>query len=575
MRPNRAVKRSDSIEANGFTAVVGNQNYDKGVMEVKRGKLFSIITVILLIGALFTACSESSKTKSVQSTGKTEPQMTKAPDNLNATDYPIVKKPITLKMMGISNSMQAPWDKMVIFQDLEKKTNIHFEFSNAPAASFQEKKNLAFASNDLPDIFFGADIEVPDQVNYGSQGALIPLEKLIDQYAPNIKKLLEDRPEIRKTITASDGHIYALPSINDEPRGRMPKVWINSDWMNALKLQMPNSTDELYNILKAFKDKDPNGNSKPDEIPLTFYSKEGLNGLRFGLLANFGLLDSRIGAKDDKVYYAPMRDEYKQYLTFMNKLFKEKLIDQEAFTQTTQQMTAKGNAGTLGVFEGAAPFLVVKMDDNTKYLSLPPLTSPTNSQKQWPINSGIRTGEFAITKNNKFPEATMRWVDYFYSDEGGRYMFIGPEGMAWNWDSSKTTWTKTTAPSPFKNPEEYRGSITPNMGTMTPGVVPNSFMSKFGFPPAQHIIGQVQKNYVPNIKLQFPTVFLTPDEQSKVNAVITDIQTYAEQMEAKFIIGNEPISNWDNYIGTLKKMGIENVVNIYQVAYDKWKSSKN
>ena len=199
--------------------------------------------------------------------------------------------------MGAKAAIHGPWEDMVLFKEMEEMTNIHFNFNTPPAANYQEAKNLAFASQQLPDVFFNAGLTPDDEVTYGGQGYLVPLEGLIEKYAPNFNKLMNDNPEIKKSITTVDGHIYALPLIIDEPRAFVPsRLWLNGDWMESLGIMTePTTTDELYELLKRFKNEDPNKNGKNDEIPI---SSEKLGGFQSVLLPAFGLLGREVEVKD-------------------------------------------------------------------------------------------------------------------------------------------------------------------------------------------------------------------------------------------------------------------------------------
>lgn len=110
---------------------------------------------------------------------------------------PIFDEPITLTMMGSKATIQGEWKNMHFFQDMEKLTNIKFEYKEVPSDAFVQKKNLAFASMELPDIFFAGRLTETDEVTYGNAGLLIPLEDLIDKYAPNLKKLMDENPNIK------------------------------------------------------------------------------------------------------------------------------------------------------------------------------------------------------------------------------------------------------------------------------------------------------------------------------------------------------------------------------------------
>ncbi|RKN85179.1 extracellular solute-binding protein [Paenibacillus ginsengarvi] len=495
-----------------------------------------------------------------------------APKNFNAENYPIVNDKITLNMMGAKAAIHGPWNEMALFKEMEKMTNIHFEFNTPPAANYQEAKNLAFASRQLPDVFFNAGLTPDDEVTYGSQGYLIPLEGLIEKYAPNFKKRMEANPDIKKSITAMDGHIYSLPLIIDQPRAFVPnRFWINGEWMESLGItKVPQTTDELYELLKAFKNGDPNKNGKADEIPMSNVKLNNFDGV---LLPAFGLLGREVEVKDGKVRYNPVQPNYKEYLAYLNKLFSEKLLDGEMFVQTSQQMAAKGNSNQLGVFAGSAPDLVLKVakpEDNLKHPMLGPLTSPVSSEKLALRASNIRRGTFAITNQNKNPEATIRWVDYLYSDEGSRLGFLG---NSYKWlDDAKTKWTFVSPEG--VNAEEYRGKLTPDVGGQLPLIKERDFDSKRDNGKAPDYNKMVLDKLDPFAKRDYPDVYFSNEEQKRLNVVKTDIKTYVDQMEAKFIVGQEPLTKWDDYVNTIKKMGLDEMLKIYQDAYDRWNKTK-
>src|SRR5690606_3817922 len=144
-----------------------------------------------------------------------------------------VDEKITLSMFG-PNVGVAKWEDMKFFQEMEKKTNIAFKFNTPPNESFETQKNLLFASNELPDVFYAAALTNSDVTKYSEQGLLVPLEDLIDEYAPNIKAMLEQYPDIKKTITALDGHIYTLPAVDRTLPWNIHPMWYNGDFLEAL-----------------------------------------------------------------------------------------------------------------------------------------------------------------------------------------------------------------------------------------------------------------------------------------------------------------------------------------------------
>ncbi|MHA6480925.1 extracellular solute-binding protein [Paenibacillus sp. strain BS8-2] len=548
----------------------------------KTGKL--LLTSMLMLSILAAGCSNANQNGSNANNqeGSANGQNGNAANadkeipNFNATGFPLVTDKITLKMMGSKAPIQGEWNQLSIFKKMEELTNISFTFDTPVAANYEEKKKLAFASGQIPDVFFGANLTPSDEVNFGEQGILIPLENLIKEYAPTIEKLLNDDPNIRRSITATDGHIYALPQIT-AGFGLYPKLWINKKWMDNLGLEEPKTIDDLYTVLKAFKEKDPNQNGQADEIPM---SGHGLD-IRQAIEAAYGLNPNgnieNVEVKDGKVVYSPIEEGYQKYLTFMHKLYAEELLDSESFSQTPQQVVAKGQEGKLGSFNSAGPFLIVGVDKNYDYVQLKPLTSELSSEPIWPLNSPIRRGAFAITNKNKNPEATIRWVDYLYTEEGSIMMAQGVEGQDFEYTAEGGF--QMNIPEGMNSQEFKAGMVSPDAGTVVP--LDRRTVDEIGKigtekanPTNFFIRNQTEERLMPYGKETYPNVYFTNEEQDRLNTLMADIRTYTEQMEAKFVAGTEPLTKWDSYVATLKDMGVDEYVSIYQAAYDRWKDAK-
>ena len=212
-----------------------------------------ILTVVLCLGLLLTA------------------SLPGLAADFNATGYPIVDETLTLTFVAPKAPLAPNYDEMELIQRLEAETNVQIIWENIPEADYQTAKNLILASGDLPDAFYKADFTDYDLITYGQAGLIIPLEDLIEEYAPNVKALFEQRPELRSMVTAPDGHIYSLPRAEEMGLVSTPFfLSINTTWLERLGLEMPETLEEFANVLRAFRDQDPNGNGIQDEIPFSF-----------------------------------------------------------------------------------------------------------------------------------------------------------------------------------------------------------------------------------------------------------------------------------------------------------------
>lgn len=325
--------------------------------------------------------------------------------------------------------------------------------------------------------------------------------------------------------------------------------------------------------MKRFKEEDPNGNGQADEIPLLDVKMESS---RPWLLAAFGIKEWGIEENNGKVRYAPMEEAYKEYLTYMHKLYEEGLLDSETFSQSDEQKKAKGQDSRIGVFPDWYSFFTTG-EPEEEAVGNPmfyPLTNDDSREPVIPLGHGMSRGAFSISESNPNPEASIRWIDYFYSKEGFEYLNMGPEGHLWEWeDEEEGTKQKLDTPEGYESSEDYRGSLTPDYGITTPSL--RNDLDSLGEDTQfeQFIKEETAEKIEPFGEIGYPLVYLTKEEQKEVNNIEVDLNSYVEQMEAKFITGVEPLSNWDNYVDTIEKMNIKRYVEIYQDAYNRWKEN--
>lgn len=563
-------------------------------MDLNKKKWVLLLLVFIMIVSMAAGCSTSDGTvqnddapeesaaavqESDAAAEETDaPAEETSPDGMNLTGYPIAKEMITLKMMGAKNVLHGEWNDMLLFKEYEKKTNIHIEWTTVPQETFAERRNIVLATNDLPDVFYRGLLNPADEVNYGSQGIFIPLNDLIDKYAPNIKAMFERFPDVEKSITAPDGNIYTLPQAIDYLLPRVnTKPYINKKWLDQVNLSVPTTTEEYYQVLKAFKEKDPNGNGKPDEIPwsgnkffLIMNAMRGAWGLGTagGKIENFDL-DSA-----GNVRFYPTDIRYKEMLEYFAKLYAEGLLDKEVFSQEQAQFLAKGAQDVVGSFHlnHVSQIGSATQDD---FVGLPALKGPHGDQiysQVLPVTSV--TGTFAITRNNQYPEATIRWVDYFYSEEGSKFFRMGVEGVTYETlPDGKFQYTEEINKNPngLSQPQAI-GQFSPWPGGGLPHMIFEKNEPAGTILPSDLVVSETTKQLEPYLPKEiWPGFLFTKEEQDRLNALESDILTYVNEMKVKFILGTEPFSSWDNYVSTISQMGVDDLRQIYQNAYDRWK----
>lgn len=554
-------------------------------MRVRWLRTFTLLLCTAMIITAFAGCSSKDK-------GSTEPQGTtpaptsaptataaptptiKVSPELNKTGMPVVNKPVTLKIMIGKYAAQTDWNKMLVWTEYEKLSGVHIEWIQVPDKDIVEKRNLAIASGDLPDAFFKCNIPAADLQSYGEQGIFVKLNDLINNFAPNAKKAIADRDDVSKGVKMVDGSIYSLPYIMDVLSPAITgKMFLNRKWVDTLGLKMPVTTDELYNVLTAIKKNDLNGNGKNDEIPLTgpkfdmiLSTLRGAWGLGNRGNSN-GFLD--FDDKAGKVRYWPADPKYKEVLTYFNKLYKEGLLDNEIFQMDNTKLIAKAAQNQVGAFSAINNNAMGQKYQND-YEGIPQaLKGPSGDQLWSPINSKIwDLGAFAITNKNKYPDITMRWVDYFYSEEGIKLYFMGIEGKTY----------KVTADGKYdyvdeinKNPNglTYDQAIGQYLAWGSLGnpsmAVDKYFLGAAVLPIPLEAANRV-KPYLP--KEIWPQFSYTSQENEKKTQIETDLTSYVNEMTASFVTGKTPFTEWDNYVNKLKSMGLDDCIKICQAAYE-------
>lgn len=286
-----------------------------------------------------------------------------------------------------ATSTQDP-NERTIFKRMEKQTNVHIDWTCFVSDQFSDKKNLALAQfGNLPDGLFNAGMSDYDLLRYAKQGIIIPVENLIDKYMPNLQAVFEKYPEYRTMCTAPDGHIYSFPWIEQLGAGKeaiqaigdIP--YINKKWLDYLGLEVPTTTDELEQVLIAFRDHADELEKEFDieggVIPMSFIINNGdqdpailMNGFGEG----YGDTGDHFAVTDEgKVIYTPTQEGYKEGIEWLHKLVTEDLIDPEAFTQEWSTYVAKGKNHRYGL---CFTWDIANIDNNTDYVMLPALTGP-------------------------------------------------------------------------------------------------------------------------------------------------------------------------------------------------------
>jgi len=482
----------------------------------------------------------------------------------------LAEGPFTL--MGLeSDSSARVWEDSLFFDRMEALTGVTFSFEQyGDESAYTAAKAEAFAGGRLPDVLFKARLTPAEEMDYLASGLLVDLAPSLAECAPNLSAILEARPDWRRVITQPNGAVASLPILSGADRQCC--VWINRGWLEALDLAMPATIEEYTEVLRAFRDKDPNGNGKRDEIPLSVVGPWEAKFLlhAWGLTPN----DYNIYVDDSgAVRFAPFDPAYRAFMAWLRMALEESLIDPNAFRQSqgirnTAQTTTDTNAPqTLGGMVSIAPYTVIDMGQTTSYAVLPPLVYEGKQVYRMLLN-GVGRGTFAVTSACPDVPAVLRWVDALYTEEGGRLAFAGAVGEdyvigengTWQWlsDGDYARLTDIIAKSIIAGDAH------------TPGLEPAAFMRNSEIDADNHARRQVDaiRTY---LREPFPVTWpVDADREARIAELQEALAACVDTAIANFAMGIVELNdeNYAAFLETLRDLGAEEFVALWQAVYD-------
>lgn len=541
-------------------------------------KLLALLLAFILI---MTGCTktanepESTATTSVSETsGQTQDQGTETPEaSEKQMGSKIVDETLELSIHMHFRNAYVYNEDWPVFKKAEELTNIRLKgVAPSSATDTQEVFNLLMASGDLPDIIEGNNLQ-DDFIRYGMEGAFVPLEDLIAEHAPNIQKFLDEHPYVKTFASGPDGHMYFIPYI---PEGGVAKgYFIRQDWLDKLGLTTPTNVDELYTVLKAFAERDPNGNGLKDEIP--YFSRhvgENFKDNEATRLTHFW------GAKTDffvdsqgKVNHGFVTDEFKTGMINVAKWYAEGLIDPEIYTRGGKARDiALGN--DIGGFNhdwfGSNAAYNNSLGEQIPGFNFLPIAPPAdiNGDVWEEFNRDlVKPDGWAITAMNQHPIETIKYFDFWFTEEGRRLMNFGIEGVQYDMVDGQ----------PIFKEEVVKGEKSAQAQLWDIGAqVPIGFFQDFGYEvQTYNEIAQAGVNmYIDNgyIVEPFPYVSFNQEEQEIFDEIYTNITTYMRETHQMWILGGQSVEEgWDAYIKQLDQLGFNDLLKIHQAAYDRIK----
>ncbi|MBQ7850880.1 MAG: extracellular solute-binding protein [Clostridia bacterium] len=458
------------------------------------------------------------------------------------------------------------WTNNLFFERMQERTGLTLDLQQyTKAEDWQKAKaDMLAGKADMPDALFKAALTMEETQQLFDAGLIIDLAPLMQEHAPNLYALLEAHPEWRTAITMPGGQIAALPYIDEMQFNNC--MWINDNWLRQLALTPPATTQELTEVLRAFKANDLNGNGKDDEIPLTFATMWDLRFLLHGFGVNAN--DYYVGMDENgQIRQILTTDENRAFLEWLRSLWEEELLDRGGFTglQSIGGTPSKDTPVTYGMMFTSTPANLVYVDNVTQYTVLEPLTYG-GQQVYRDLTGDVIRGAFAISSACKDPAALLAWADYLYTEEGFILSEAGQAGAEFDWNDDGT-WMWTDSAETLMN--VTLPSATLRSGTAMPGYASIAFQKKLDDATTVHIINELSRLKEAD-SLPCPQVWMTQEQLQRVNELIMRVGSYAEQQMVWFVAGDVELNDetWAEFCKKVTDLGADEIAKIFQQAVD-------
>lgn len=504
--------------------------------------------------------------------------------------FPLAEKKTLTGMISYPANTESDPNKRTIFKRMQEQTNVEIDWMAIQSDQWGDKIALNMSNpNLLTDFVFTANFSDSDLLRYANYGAIIPLEEYIDAYMPNLSAVFEKYPEYRKMSTDVNGHIWALPWIEQlgsektaiQAVGDMP--FINKKWLDFLGLEIPETVDEFEQVLIAFRDHAPELQKEfgidGSIIPMSCIVNDGnqdpallINGFGEG----YGDCDQgrHIAVTDDKkVICTGTQSGFRDGIEWLHKLYEEKLIDPEAFTQEWSTYVAKGKSGRYGV---CFSWDVGNIDNIVDWVPLPALTADVRNitPENGSFTSGYDRGRCVVTAVAKEPALVCAWLDQMYAPIQSPQNNWGTYGEDDDFDIFEMSTNDAGepmlkhAPLGDASPVEVREAESVN----GPLAILDEYYGVYVTCPddAQYRLDWIKDIYTPDMNTEYvyPNVFMSREDTDRLAVLTPDITQYINECRSRWIMNGCTDDDWDGYIDKLNAYGLEEYLAIFQKYLD-------
>lgn len=492
------------------------------------------------------------------------------------TELPICEEPITIQVWrGFSSTVMEGYDECEVFKKMEELTNVKIDWVYPPVGSETDNFNMRCMSYDLPHMF-----STPPEYNGGVEKAVeeevyMAYTEYYDQgLAPNLKYLRDTYPDIAQDSIMDSGELIKWHMIDYVPSSPWSGLWVRLDLLEDAGLEIPVTIEDWDNMLRVFKEK--YGTYLGCNIP-DWYGV----GTNYAFAASYDTGYSWFAKDGTTAAYGPIEPGYKDFLTLLNGWYEDGLLDPDFATINDQDYQSKMADGTYGAFTSAYGEIgqaIVSGENNNPDYKVYAVRMPLSYEGQVThlrqSDSIVRTDYDVLTYRcieEGIAETVVKWKDFWYSQTGGDLCSYGPEGVSYEWvdagDGDEILkWTYEENGVTSRGSDKDFWTVYPLFKLHNWGYLRDSTSYDNQDEVWQCIAAWEQDGD----DWYMPMIAETADETEELNRIMTDIDTYREEMTFKFITGQESLDKFDDYVESIKAMGIDDAIQIKQDALDRY-----
>ncbi|WP_427902165.1 extracellular solute-binding protein [Paenibacillus silvae] len=540
----------------------------------KPRKMLGKMILAMTMSAVLAACSSGAGTGPDVSEVSTKAAM----ESYNVGDTFKATEPFNLSILYSDHPIYPYKKDWMLFKKITEMTGVTLEPTIVPMSDYPQKRSLLISSGDAPLVI--PKTYPGEEAAFVSSGAILPISDYID-LMPNFKDKVEKwnlEPDL-ESLRQEDGKYYVLPGLHEA-------VWpdytliVRTDLFKDNNIAIPTTWDELYTAAKKLKE------IYPDSIPFSdsfkFKSTLGIAATGFGTKAGWGYGNGlTYKADQDEFVYTATTPEYKELLTFFNKMVAEGLLDKESFTQDDDQAIQKFVSGKSFMINGNSQTLVLHRNDMNKTLgegkfSIAKITVPGGPKGQLMSGSRLENGVMIsgkIKDNDNF-KAILQFIDWlYYSDEGQEFAKWGVENETFTKEGGKRKLADDINYNGLnpKGTRDLRIDFGFSGGVFAYGGTTELLQSMFS---EEELVFQKSMKETKEVIPAEPPIPYSSEDRERVTLLSTPLKDYTEQNTLKFILGERKLSEYDTFIKELESQGLSNYVKLANDTYKTYKENK-